>query len=704
MLSAFRQAVVLAVVHSVVLAAGTPSPSPTPRHAVVLLIDDLGYGDTGHMGAEFATPAIDALALGGIRLNQSYSMQLCSPTRSSLLTSRYAYNIAMDGNVLISGDARCIPTNMTTVGDQMQRNGVATAFIGKYDAGYSSWACTPNCRGFDYWLGYYGAAEDYYLHGSPAGLDFHENYNQAPQYRQEYSTILFTRKAQAWIANATNANATAQTYLHLAFQAVHGPIEMPPGPLGADCRKITETTRQTYCAMVQTLDAGIANLTATYKQLGIFDDTVWLFLSDNGGTNQDGGFNVPLRGQKATIWEGGVRSQTFMHWTGFAASRKGSVYGGLAHVSDWGVTMTSALGHTAKPNHGQPALDGVDLWPAVVSGGASPRTEMLLSMRDADLCPDTEPGCVFRGELAYRKGAYKLMYGHTALRGKQGETCSWDDTATYMAATGGWHGADVGSAEVTGVGGGTGLNCWNGWGRPRDVGPSKPPPALPAQPGQPANSSGYDWGAILLFDIENDPLEEHDLSARFPKLVQEMLAALVAFNDTHIDQGVEKTSGAETTETCGNDLKCAVPWLPSVPGDRCEAAPTPPPPPPPPPGPGPSPHGALKSHLTLPDKWKVSATSIELQGWACFVDQPPQIALVLDGASPVNVTAISIGISSVCGANISMGRFNAVLRGAGLGTAKHTVAGEVVYSGGARGSAALGDTPACIDNGKPAKC
>ena len=85
---------------------------------------------------------------------------------------------------------------------------------------YSSWACTPNCRGFDYWLGYYGAAEDYYLHGSPKGLDFHENYAQAPQYRSEYSTALFTRKAQAWIANATTGNATRQTYLHLAYQAV----------------------------------------------------------------------------------------------------------------------------------------------------------------------------------------------------------------------------------------------------------------------------------------------------------------------------------------------------------------------------------------------------------------------------------------------------------------------------------------------------
>ena len=85
------------------------------------------------------------------------------------------------------------------------------------------------------------------------------------------------------------------------------------------------------------------------------------------------------------------------------------------------------------------------------------------------------------------------------------------------------------------------------------------------------------------------------------------------------------------------------------------------------------------------------------------MDQPPQIELALDRAPPVNVTAVSIGVSSVCGAGgVSMGRFNTVLRGVGLTTGKHTVTGEVVYSGGAR--AALGDTPACIDNGKSAKC
>lgn len=166
----------------------TAATQPRPRHAVVLLIDDLGYGDTGHMGAEFATPAIDALALDGIRLNQSCEppaaaprltgllvrvpppplrsvcsfawtldglccgkthpsersdplpsdvMQLCSPTRSSLVTSRYPYNIGMDGNVLVGGDARCVPTNVSTVGDQMSANGVATAFIGKVSPPYT---------------------------------------------------------------------------------------------------------------------------------------------------------------------------------------------------------------------------------------------------------------------------------------------------------------------------------------------------------------------------------------------------------------------------------------------------------------------------------------------------------------------------------------------------------------------------------------
>jgi arylsulfatase A-like enzyme len=355
-----------------------------PLHAVVLLVDDLGYGDTGYMGAEYKTPHIDQLALSGVRLNQSYVHMLCSPSRASLLSSRYAYNLGMDGEVLQLGDERCL--HVTTVGQQMHRSGVRTAFIGKYDVGYSSWACTPNCKGFEYFLGFYGPAQDYYSHGlGPRGLDFHENREHAPQYRGEYSTDLFSRKAIEWITNTTQSGgAELPTFLYLAYQAVHGPIEAPPGNL-TGCEHIQAATRRTYCLMMQSLDRGIANVTAGYRDINLFDSTVWLFLADNGGMPSEGGFNYPLRGHKATVWEGGVRAQTFLHWTGFSAAVKGTVYGGLAHVTDWGVTLLSALGHQPVVEQGMPALDGLDLWDALTSGAASPRTEMRLSLRDADV-------------------------------------------------------------------------------------------------------------------------------------------------------------------------------------------------------------------------------------------------------------------------------------------------------------------------------
>ena len=139
------------------------------------------------------------------------------------------------------------------------------------------------------------------------------------------------------------------------------------------------------------------------------------------------------------MWEGGVRSQTFLHWEGFSSDVKGTVWPGLAHATDWGVTLEYALlGETSSPNPGESPFDGINLWDALSSGGDSPRTEMLLSMRDVGECSSLYPsGCKYPGELAYRRGPYKLIYGHTALRGKQGETCKWS---------------------------GGQLNCWNGWG------------------------------------------------------------------------------------------------------------------------------------------------------------------------------------------------------------------------------------------------
>lgn len=178
------------------------------------------------------------------------------------------------------------------------------------------------------------------------------------------------------------------------------------------------------------------------------------------------------------------------------------MYAGLAHAADWGITLVSALGiaGASRVVTDEPPVDGLDLWPALTTRAPSPRSEILLSMRDADQCGEAFTDCTFRGQLAFRQGRYKLLYGHTGLRGAQGDSCTWS-SASGM-------GTSVSSNPAhdhrgSGTGGGLGeeygrtrgqeLNCWNGWGRPRDVGSPKPPVPLPPEAGQPPNSSVYDW-------------------------------------------------------------------------------------------------------------------------------------------------------------------------------------------------------------------
>jgi arylsulfatase A-like enzyme len=556
-----------------------------PKHAVLFLIDDLGYSDTNHMGADFETPEIDRLALGGIRLNQSYASMVCSPSRASLLTSRYAYNIGMDGNVLELGDARCLPAGITTMGHQMQQNGVRTAFIGKWDVGYSSWACTPNCQGFDYFLGYYGPYSDYYTReAKPRALyedglrqnstfDMHENYDIV-SFPGEYSTDLFFRKAITWIRNQTADGASPSTFLQIATQAVHGPITAPPG-VWDGCSHIVESQQRTYCAMVQAVDAGIGNLTREYERLGLFDDTVFLFLSDNGGDPSKAGFNVPLRGGKGTFWEGGIRSQTFVFWAGFPSTRKGSVFSGLAHMVDWGITLTAALGGTRMIHQGEVPIDGVNLWPALVQGGPSPRTEMLLGLRERGYCPIA--GCTHPGSSAYRWRSWKLLWGHPSDQGGRlgprdpdGEDeCRWTD----------------GAHDVQG---GKTLSCRNGWAKPFAAGESRPPAQVPWRAERPDGAgSFYSWGGVLLFNIDEDPLEERDRSQERPDVVDQLTKKLLAYNATNVDQGelrdeatvqvacVSPNSEQQLLAHCQSALcghlgrSWAVPWLPNADGERC---------------------------------------------------------------------------------------------------------------------------------------
>lgn len=383
------------------------------------------------------------------------------------------------------------------------------------------------------------------------------------------------------------------------------------------------------------------------------------------------------------VFEGGVRSQTFLHWTGFVAP-KGSVWGGLAHVTDWGVTLLAALGQAPILADTEPPLDGINLWPALLAGGASPRTEMLLSMRDADECGGAGvQNCTHRGELAYRRGPYKLIYGHTALRGNGGDECDWT-------------GRNATKEQI---------NCWNGWSQPRDRGSLRPPPTMPLRPGQPPGTSLYTWGGVLLYNIEADPLEENDLSSSLPDTVRDILQTLEAINASHINQDVMKSRGVPT-ERCAPGLTCAVPWMPAPAGIECPGAPAPAPPAPAPPAPAPvSPD---KSHLTGSDNWNVTTTSLVVHGWVCYDDPEalPAVALAVDGASSVVSVPVSSGNTrGPCRPDRLFGHFETKLQapaGTDFTKGQHEVSGRVVLATG--GSLRLGGSPQCILDGKPVAC
>lgn len=181
------------------------------------------------------TPHIDALALQGVRLESYYVHQLCSPTRTALLSGRYAYNIGMDDGVIVDGVDADMPLNLLTVADRMRAAGWKTSAYGKWDAGMTAWGSTPTCRGFDHFAGFYSAATDYYDHMVGTGLDLRNDTTPDAKQAGVYSTELFTTRAQAWIRRTMAVDPAAKTFAYVAHEAVHGPLDAPQRLVDGPC-------------------------------------------------------------------------------------------------------------------------------------------------------------------------------------------------------------------------------------------------------------------------------------------------------------------------------------------------------------------------------------------------------------------------------------------------------------------------------------
>ena len=363
-----------------------------PPNIVMIVADDLGWGDVGWTNNNMldVTPTLTSLAMGGVILDQYYVQQVCTPSRSALMTGMYPYHIGRQKGTIKPLQPTGLTLNTTTLPQHLARLGYTNHVVGKWHLGFCRWEFTPTFRGFHNFYGYYTGAEDYFLHQRSNFYDFRSDMSVNYEAKGSYSTDLFTAQAVNIIREH---NYSSPLFLYLPYQAVHAPLEAPRaeyehhGVGGVAARDI-------YRAMLARLDSGVGKIVRSLQDGGVWGNTLLVFTTDNGGAVSQAGSNHPLRGTKGTLFEGGTHGVAFVG--GGAVQQAGVRSDALMHISDWYPTLLSAAGHR-EPVAG---LDGVDQWEVIKTGVPTNRTELVYNLK------------MIPPQGAIRVGQYKLMFAN----------------------------------------------------------------------------------------------------------------------------------------------------------------------------------------------------------------------------------------------------------------------------------------------------
>lgn len=336
---------------------------------IIILADDLGWGDVGFHGSEIHTPNIDRLASEGIILDQFYTAPICSPTRAGLMTGRYPNRFGLRQTVIPPWSQFGVDTSETFLPQMLAGAGYKNrAAIGKWHLGHARKMYLPLHRGFTHFYGFYNGALDYFTHKREGELDWHND--SATCYDKGYTTDLITNEAVKCIKEYAKSSPF---FLYVAYNAPHGPLQAKKEDLlayGYDPNKPSfgkgdhkgrgNTKRQTYSAMVTCMDRGVGKILETLKNLDIDKNTVVLFFSDNGAAPHGGGSSGALRGNKFQEWNGGVRAPAIIRWpNGLKGPGKTEQVMGYVDVMP---TLLTIAGAKIKP---QKPLDGINMLPVI---------------------------------------------------------------------------------------------------------------------------------------------------------------------------------------------------------------------------------------------------------------------------------------------------------------------------------------------------
>ena len=342
---------------------------PARPSVIFIMADDLGWGDLGCYGGEIPTPHIDSLARDGARFTSYYTSSTCTPTRFSLLTGTYPNRsrdqlLAPLDYLDPRDDRRGLRAGESTVADDLKGAGYVTSAVGKWHVGFGEEQFRPLAHGFDRFFGYSAGAIDFYT----------SRYGRFPDLWRDnarvdvsgYATDVLSVDA---VAQLKRFSGGAPFFLYLAHVAPHfgkpwdvrqrkayNAIQPKPEML-ARFEHIADPPRRLYAATLASLDESVGDILHALRDLGLEQNTLVVFSSDNGGVLKLGGSNGPLRDQKGTLFEGGIRVPCLVRWPGRIAPH--TVIDTPVHVVDWRATFSRLAGVA----QGAPHEDGIPLFP-----------------------------------------------------------------------------------------------------------------------------------------------------------------------------------------------------------------------------------------------------------------------------------------------------------------------------------------------------
>ena len=410
---------------------------PPPPNIVFILADDLGFNNVGWqqkkhgMEPEIHTPVIDELAENGLHLDRMYSYKYCSPSRSSFLSGRLPIHVTQNNKNNLVTNPGGADLRMKLLPEALkERFNYKTHMVGKWHVGARSEANLPVERGFDSHFGFLKGGEDHLTQeSSDANLQFVDLWrDRKPAYHENgtFSTIIYTEEAVDIITKHGQYSIKDPLFMFLAYQATHTPLEVPASWNVKSVKDDTKSKSRSHMnALVEILDQGVGNVTHALKRSGLWNNTILVFQSDNGGWITDpsfGGNNFPLRGGKVSDFEGGVRNFALVNGGYLPEKLRSTTFSGLMHICDWYETFLhispseSSEMPTENRNNSSdvPPLDSINQWEAlqVPYSTKSKRNEVPLAFCTPDAQCDS-PGQTFHsvGDAALIVGQWKVING-----------------------------------------------------------------------------------------------------------------------------------------------------------------------------------------------------------------------------------------------------------------------------------------------------